>query len=140
MRDRKLTIPGRLDQIERVCTLVGEAAREAGFGSRTTYACQLAVTEACENIIHHGYGREGAGDIRVVVDATPGELTVELLDNAPPFNPAAKPPDRTWTEQDPPVGGLGLIIIHRVMDEVKYRRRGRQNRLLLRKRLTPSPT
>jgi anti-sigma regulatory factor (Ser/Thr protein kinase) len=138
MQERELTVPGRLDQIEKVCSLVGEAARGAGFGSRQAYACQLAVTEACENIIKHGYGREDAGDIHAIVRSQPGELTVELLDSAPPFNPAARPPDRTWTEQDPPVGGLGLVIIHRVMDEVKYRRKGRQNRLFLRKRL-PSP-
>lgn len=138
MRVRTLRIPGRLDQIEKVCSLVGEAARDAGFTQRTAYACQLAVTEACENIIKHGYGSEGAGEIQASIRASPGNLSVELLDNAPPFNPAAKPADRVWSSQDPPVGGLGLIMIHKVMDEVKYRRKGRHNWLLLRKH-APSP-
>ncbi|OGO08755.1 MAG: hypothetical protein A2Z66_00725 [Chloroflexi bacterium RBG_13_66_10] len=137
LRERKLTIPGQLDQLEKVCSLVGEAAREAGFNRRTVYACQLAASEACENIIKHGYAREGEGDIQVEVRSAPGDLTVELLDSAPPFNPAERPRDRAWTSQDPPVGGLGLIMIHRAMDEVKYRRKGRRNWLLLRKRSSP---
>ncbi|HLB65096.1 MAG TPA: ATP-binding protein, partial [Anaerolineales bacterium] len=119
-----------MDQIEKICGLVGEAAREAGFSQRTAYACQLAVTEACENIIQHGYGSEPSGEIEARIRASSGELTIELLDSAPPFNPAARPPARPWTSQDPPVGGLGLIMIHKVMDEVKYRRKGRRNWLL----------
>lgn len=134
MRARTLTIPGRLDQIEKICSLVGEAGREAGFDKRTTYACQLAVSEACENIVKHGYGSEGSGEIEATIRVALGDLTVELLDSAPPFNPAAKPPVRDWPSYDPPVGGLGLVMIHKVMDEVKYRRKGQHNWLHLRKR------
>jgi anti-sigma regulatory factor (Ser/Thr protein kinase) len=134
MRARTLTIASRLDQIERICSLVGEAGREAGFDKRTTYACQLAVSEACENIIKHGYEAKGSGEIEATIRVAPGDLSVELLDSAPPFNPAAKPPAREWPTHAPPVGGLGLIMIHKVMDEVKYRRKGRHNWLLLHKR------
>jgi anti-sigma regulatory factor (Ser/Thr protein kinase) len=134
MGGQQLTIPGRLDRIEAVCDLVGKAAEDAGFDGRTAYACQLAVAEACENIILHGYQAEGAGDIRVTTHSKPGELTVELHDSAPPFDPASPPEERAWTMEYPPVGGLGLLIIHRVMDEIDYRRRGKHNALRLVKR------
>lgn len=133
-----MTIPGRLDQLEKVCTLVGDAAREAGFTQRTVYACQLAASEACENIIKHGYSGEAEGDIQVTIRTHPGDLSIELVDHARAFNPAEKPRDKSWTSQDPPVGGLGLIMIHKVMDEVEYRRKGHHNWLRLRK-LNPSP-
>jgi anti-sigma regulatory factor (Ser/Thr protein kinase) len=134
---RRLTFPGSLDQIEAICRIVEDAAQQAGFDRRSSYACQLAVGEACENIIKHGYGAEGAGNIQVIVRARHGDLTVELRDTARPFNPARSPEKNKWSEHDPPVGGLGLVIIHRVMDEVRYRRRGQENRLLMRKRVHP---
>jgi anti-sigma regulatory factor (Ser/Thr protein kinase) len=137
MVTQSLTIAGRLDQIEKICLLIAHAGEAAGFDRRTTYACQLAVSEACENIIKHGYGGEDAGKIAATARATPGELTVELEDTAPPFNPAVRPSQSTWTEDNPPVGGLGLLIIHRVMDEVEYHRRGDHNWLRMRKRRRP---
>jgi anti-sigma regulatory factor (Ser/Thr protein kinase) len=132
---RQIRVPGRLDQIEILCVAVDDCAREAGFDDRTRYACQLAVGEACENIVKHGYGPMRRGEILLVARASPGEILLELRDSAPPFNPSSLPPDQPWTEDNPPVGGLGLQIMHRVMDEVSYRRRLGQNRLRMCKRL-----
>lgn len=130
---RSLQVPAELDQVQHVCEFVGRAAADAGLGRRAAYGCQLAVTEACENIIKHGYAGQ-AGSIRVSTETTPGVMAIEIEDTAPTFNPAALPPERTWTAQNPPVGGLGLLIIHRVMDEVTYERRGSTNWLRLVKR------
>lgn len=127
-------MPARLDQLEAVCRLVDQGARSAGFDDRTSYACQLAVTEACENIVLHGYREPGAGDIRVTTRSRPGELTIDLVDSAPPFNPTRAGLDEDWEETNPPVGGRGLLIIRRVMDEIRYQRRGHRNYLRLRKR------
>jgi len=132
---RRLTIPGRLDQIEAACDCVEAGARDAGFDDSTSYACQLAVAEACENIVKHGYGTLEPGEIRVAVTDSPGELVVRLEDSGPPFNPARRPRQQPWDEDDPPVGGLGLLIIHRVMDRVSYLRRAGVNKLTMRKRV-----
>jgi anti-sigma regulatory factor (Ser/Thr protein kinase) len=137
MADQSLIVPARLDQIEQVCSLVARAARSAGFDRKTTYDCELAVAEACENIIKHGYAGSAADGISVVTHAKPGELTIELEDSAPPFNPASRPHPSNWTEEDPPVGGFGLLIIHRVMDEVEYHRQAGRNRLRMLKRCQP---
>jgi anti-sigma regulatory factor (Ser/Thr protein kinase) len=118
---------------------VEAGARDAGFDESTSYACQLAVAEACENIVIHGYGRLAGGDIRVEVTAAPGDLTIRLADSAPPFNPARRPDDQEWDRHDPPVGGLGLHIIHRVMDRVSYSRRASHNRLTMRKHVERPP-
>lgn len=134
----RLTIPGRLDQIEAACDCVEAGALDAGFDESTSYACQLAVAEACENIIKHGYGTVQPGEIRMAVTSSPGDLTVRLEDSGPPFNPARPPTEQPWDENDPPVGGLGLLIIHRVMDRVSYLRRAGVNRLTMRKHMPPS--
>jgi len=59
------------------------------------------------------------------------------LDEAPPFNPAYSPEEIDWTEDDPPVGGLGLMIIHKVMDEISYTRKDKRNWLTMLKRMKP---
>src|SRR3990172_1204973 len=125
--------PALLLEIEAICDFVGEASDEAGFDERTRYACQLAVGEACENIIKHGYGGEGRGDILVTAEVAPGEIIIELRDAGPSFNPAGEPSRLELDLEDPQVGGVGLVIIHRVMDEIFYSRDGDQNYLTLRK-------
>jgi serine/threonine-protein kinase RsbW len=134
MHIRQATFPGRLDQIEAICRLVDESALEAGFDSAASYACQLAVAEASENIIKHGYGVDGKGSIQVSVTGRAEGLTLELRDEAPPFNPALSPTISHLDEDDPPVGGLGLLILHRVMDEIRYERLAGQNHLTMIKR------
>ena len=132
-KERHITIPAKLDQIPSVCDLVGSSAQDAGFNETEGYQCQLAVTEACENIILHGYGEGTVGEIEVSVTIAPQALKIHLCDHAPPFNPAQSPQEKPWDENDPPVGGLGLVIIHRVMDEVAYTREEEQNCLIMKK-------
>jgi serine/threonine-protein kinase RsbW len=128
--------PGRFENIEAICDLVDRAAKIAGFDDGTSYACQLAVGEACENIICHGYQDDDSGEIEVIVRAKPGELTIELQDSARPFDPTSVPIREVKGGMENQVGGLGLPIIHRVMDEIEYSRHGHKNRLRLRKRFT----
>lgn len=132
-------IPARLDQLKNISRLVQNAGEYAKFDDQTNYACQLAVYEACENIIKHGYGSPSLDDkIKMVLRASPGELLVELEDNAPPFNPAEGLDPIAIHPNDPPVGGLGLVIIHRVMDDIDYQRKNGKNLLRLRKLVSPN--
>lgn len=128
-----LEVPAHLDEIHPICEAVQQAAQEAGFDDRTAYACQLAVSEACENIVVHGYGRQAEGTIRANLESEPGNLRIHLTDRAPPFNPAQVQAGPPVPPEDPPAGGLGLYILHRVMDEVAYERNAGENRLTLRK-------
>ena len=133
MEEKQVTIPGQLDQVETVCRFIDESARSAGFDEKESYACQLAVTEACENIILHGYQCANGEKITIKVQTRPGDLMIKIIDQAPPFNPAEPLPEFTTSPDDPPIGGLGLVILHKVMDEVEYKRTQSGNTLRLRK-------
>lgn len=133
MKVKQFSISSRLEEIENVSRTVGDCADGAGFDELSSYACQLAVGEACENIIKHGYGEDHTGPIRVVIRTTPGEIVVELSDDAPPFDPADAARADNWPLDDPPVGGLGMKIIYTVMDEVQYQRADQKNLLRMRK-------
>ncbi len=131
---QRLTIRARFEHLQKVRQIVEQAASAAGLSPRDSYGCQLAVSEALENIIRHGYGGETDLPIGIDILADADTLTIEVEDRAPPFNPAAPPPERELDAKNPPVGGLGLRIIHRAMDEVEYQRRGDANWLRMRKR------
>lgn len=129
---RRLKVRSGGASLTRVCDFVGTAAAASGFDDRTSHACQLAVCEAVENIIQHGYQAD-SGEIDVSAQSAPGALTVEIVDRAPAFDPTRYPVDPSASLREARVGGRGLLMIRRVMDEISYERRGRQNILRLTK-------
>jgi serine/threonine-protein kinase RsbW len=134
MGTQSITVPARLEDINRICEAVAIGAEQAGFDDRTAYACQLAVCEAVENIVVHGYGPDAQGVIQADINGQSGELVIELRDRAPQFNPVEQEPKPPTPPDDPPVGSLGLYILQRVMDEISYERVRGENRLRLYKR------
>ncbi|HMK09709.1 MAG TPA: ATP-binding protein [Anaerolineales bacterium] len=132
VRTRRLTVPGDTTSLAGVCAFVEAAADAGGFDERTSHACQLAVCEAVENVIQHGYRGE-RGTILLRARSGSGSLTVEIVDDAPAFDPTRYPVDPRASLRDARVGGRGLLMIRRVMDDISYERRGRQNILRLTK-------
>ncbi|MGA9533810.1 MAG: ATP-binding protein [Anaerolineales bacterium] len=131
MGTHRFTVPARLQSIRHVADAVAVATAEAGFDDKTSYACQLAVSEACENIVIHGYGQSQGKSLDVDIATAPGALTVELTDSAPAFDPTLVEVSPPLPPDDPPVGGLGLYIIRQVMDQVTYQRIAGHNHLRL---------
>lgn len=126
------TFSAESSQLDEVCDTVREAAGVSGFDDRTSYACQLAVCEAVENVIQHGY-RGGGGQVILETRARPGNLEVEIVDDAPPFDPTTYTAPSGDALEDVQIGGRGLLMIHRVMDQILYERRGKKNVLRLTK-------
>jgi sigma-B regulation protein RsbU (phosphoserine phosphatase) len=110
------TIPAQAAQLKVVRRLVEAAARRAGAGCEWAQELVLAVDEACQNIIRHGYGNCGQGKIRLAIRRRGCALEVELVDDAP----AVKDRDcrgRRLDELKP--GGLGTHFMHALTDRVR---------------------
>ena len=106
-------VPGLLEFVEAVCA-------EAEIGPDTCFDLTLAVEEAASNVIAHGYKGRG-GPLCVRLEVSGDDVTVGVRDQARPFKPGKiKPPDTKTPLEDRPVGGLGLLLMHRLMDEVHY--------------------
>lgn len=117
----KLSFPGRFDSLAAIGEFVVRAAEAAGLDERAVYAVELAVDEACSNIIEHAYGGEGRGDIEIAWRISSDGLTVTLRDRGRPFDPAAVPtlePRGSLKERDD--RGLGLHLMRQLMDEVRF--------------------
>ena len=134
---RKLTVPGRYDRLEQICAFVADAATAAGLDDVESNRCQLAVDEACTNVIEHGYDGEDKGPIEVICDARLGELTIVIQDFAARFDPTSIPgPKLGATVEEMAIGGLGLYFMRQVMDAVEFSYENGGNRLTLVKRKT----
>jgi anti-sigma regulatory factor (Ser/Thr protein kinase) len=113
--------PGRFDSLAAISDFVTRAAEAAGLDARATYAVQMAVDEACSNVIEHAYGGEGRGNVECTCRASDDGLTVILRDHGRPFDPASVPePDLHTSLKDRTVGGLGLYLMRRLMDEIHF--------------------
>jgi serine/threonine-protein kinase RsbW len=129
-RVQRQTFPADSRRLPEVCDWVRRAADDCGFDERTSYACQLAVCEAVENVIQHGYRHDAKRRFRLETRTSPGQLVVELVDDASPFDPTHFP---TPDPHDPRIGGRGILMITRVMDDIVYERRKNQNVLRMTK-------
>ena len=116
---------------------MADIARKAGLDERGIYHCQLAIDEACTNIIEHGYGMSGADRvIQLICRVDSQYLTITILDNSSAFNPLERPdPDPGKPLEERATGGWGIYFIKKLMDGVSYTREGRVNRLKMVKRL-----
>jgi len=118
---RTRVFPGRFDSLAAIGEFVTSAAEDAGFDACAAYAVQMAVDEACTNIIEYAYGGEGRGDIECTCRISDDRLTVILHDYGRSFDPASVPePDLDACLEDRKVGGLGLYFMRRLMDKVHF--------------------
>lgn len=108
-------------------SFVTEHAARSGVGEVKSARLELAVEEWATNVCRHAYrGKEGPMTVAMQRDGT--NLYVELSDEGMPFDPTAGPiPDVTLPLGDRKSGGLGLLLIRRLVDALSYRRDGPRN-------------
>ncbi len=86
------------------------------------YDMQLAVDEACTNIITHGYAEMNPGSIILDLDVEPNQVIVSLTDFGHSFEPENTPvPDVNTSVEERELGGFGLFFIRQSMDRMDYR-------------------
>lgn len=125
----------KFEILDEVREHVGERARSAGFDEKTVYAVQLAADEAASNIIEHAYaGREDAG-FQLRCEYSRGQLIMTFLDQGKSFDfSKVATPDITADLSKRKIGGLGIYLMHKLMDEVVYKVTSSGNYLTLIKR------
>lgn len=121
-------IPRLIDWVETCCG-------EAGVVGDAVFKLALALEEAVANVIQHAFVDAPPPhriEVALIIDAD--RVTADVIDNGAPFDPSAAPePDRAAPLQARDPGGLGIHLIRRMMDEVRYARLAGENRLRLRK-------
>jgi serine/threonine-protein kinase RsbW len=128
---RTAIFPARFDQLDAIREFVKHASDDAGLDEAGHCAVEMAVDEACSNIVEHAYNGMNEGDIECTCDHNEEALTIILRDHGQPFDIDAVPsPDISNELEDRRVGGLGVFLIREFMDEVRYERLGDSGNIL----------
>ena len=130
-----LTFPTTFDILDEIRSFVGDQAREAGFNAKDIYSIQLATDEAASNVIEHAYGGKPDGKFDVSCEFRVDHLIITLLDHGKTFEPSrVEEPNLKADLLDRKIGGLGIYLMHKLMDEVRYESTPAGNLLTLVKR------
>ena len=127
-----------LDQLESVQKFVLDQLEGCPYSERTRAQLDVAVEEIFVNIARYAYPKDQLGWvlIRCQVDQEPLRITIQFADEGVPFNPLAKKDaDITLSAEQRQIGGLGILMVKRSMDELDYRYEDRRNILTLVKQL-----
>lgn len=128
---RTAIFPATFERLNAIRLFAGQAARDAGLEGSEIDAVELAVDEACSNIIEHAYRGMHGGDIECTCDLGQDSLTIALRDHGRSFDASSLPsPDLTSDIAHRKLGGLGVYLIRTLMDEVRFEPLGKSGNVL----------
>ena len=133
---KKRTFPSQFEQIREIGRFVLEGAVRAGFDERGAYHIELAVDEACTNVVEHAHAGRDDGSIDVTWQINDSSFHIIIEDDGQPFDPSLVEivlPSAETKAQNVATGGLGMHFMRTLMDEVRYEREQTKNRVTLMK-------
>jgi serine/threonine-protein kinase RsbW len=111
----------KFEFLDEIREFVGGVARQGGFSDKDVYNIQLAADEAASNMIEHSYENIPDGVIDLSCGMEDDLIRIVLIDYGEPFDPSAIPlPDLKADLSDRKIGGLGIFLMRKLMDEVHY--------------------
>jgi serine/threonine-protein kinase RsbW len=132
---RTVTYPAKYEFLNEIRDFVAEAARDGGFDDKEIYSVQLAADEAASNIIEHAYEGVADGQIELTCEMRGAELVIAMQDHGKSFDSKkVKSPNLKTDLSERQIGGLGIYLMRKLMDEVNYRSSGAGNLLTMIKR------
>ncbi|KJU87088.1 stage II sporulation protein E [Candidatus Magnetobacterium bavaricum] len=135
-RHFELTIEGGLENIPAIMNFIAESAKSLELSEDVGFDSQLAVEEACTNIIKYAYDDPEQAWINLIVTVTDGKFVITIKDNGQPFDyDSVAIPDLNATLTDRKTGGMGVYFIKQIMEEMSYEHRNGSGVLTLIKHL-----
>ena len=125
------TFPARYEFLDEIRNFVAEVAHEGGFTEKAIYSLQLAADEAASNIIEHAYQGVANASLQITCDMQDDELIITMRDSGKPFDPSnVKQPNLKADLSKRQIGGLGVYLMRKLMDEVRYESNAKTGNLL----------
>jgi len=134
---RELTVDALVDNLPQVLAFIEEQLEACGCPFRAQMQITVAAEEIFVNIANYAYAPgTGKATVRVDITDSPRTAVLTFLDSGVPFDPLAKEdPDVSLSAEERKIGGLGIYMTKKTMDEVGYAYENGQNRLTLVKKL-----
>ena len=133
----ELRVEANVENLPKVLAFVDDQLEMAQCPMKAKIQIDIAVEEIFVNIAHYAYA-PGTGDalIRVRISDEPAKVLIDFEDSGIPYNPLEKAdPDVTLNVQEREIGGLGIFMVKKIVDEIRYEYADGKNRLTLGKLL-----
>jgi serine/threonine-protein kinase RsbW len=128
---QSIRFAAKFEFLDEIREFVGEIARKGGFGEKDVYNIQLATDEAASNIIEHAYEGIAGGVLDLSCGMEADAIKIILIDYGLPFDPSQIPlPDLKADLSDRKIGGLGIFLMRKLMDDVRYEPRPDKSNVL----------
>ena len=133
----ELEIEADNDKLQQVLSFIEERLDEVDCSPKVQMQIAVAAEEIFVNIANYAYAPEkGMATVRVEISDQPAAVTITFADRGKPFDPTKKTdPDVTLSAEERDIGGLGIFMTKKMMDDVRYEYTEGQNVLTLRKNL-----
>jgi len=132
---KEITVAATVENIETVTDFVNEQLEAFDCPMKAQTQVDIAIDELFGNIAHYAYNPEsGNATVRVEVTENPMSVIITFIDNGIPYDPLAQAePDITLSADERQVGGLGIFMVKKTMDEITYEYKDGMNILKIRK-------
>jgi len=134
---KELTLAATVENIETVTEFVNAQLEMLDCPIKAQMQIDIAIDELFGNIAHYAYTPEvGNATVRVEVSEEPLAVIITFIDNGIPYDPLAKDdPDITLSAEKREIGGLGIYMVKKSMDEITYEYKDGQNILTIKKNI-----
>ena len=131
---KQIKVKADTAELDNVLSFADTILEELGCSVKAQMQIDIAIEEIFVNIAHYAYP-ESEGEAVIYVE--PGEgpsVTITFEDEGIPYDPLQnEDPDITLSAEDRPIGGLGIFMVKKSMDEVSYEYKDGKNRLTIKK-------
>lgn len=133
----KITVPAKLDELDHVLDFINDLLEANDCVMKVKLQINIAVEEIFVNIANYAYApKEGEAEIECSINNEPKSISICFIDSGAPYNPLEKTdPDITLSSEDRKIGGLGIYIVKKCMDQVLYEHKDDKNNFTIRKKL-----
>ena len=134
---KEITVDAMIENMNTVTAFVDDFLDQIACPMKSRIQINIVIDEIFGNICHYAYKDSvGAVTVRVESGNTPKAVFLTFTDNGIPYNPLdTEDPDITSSSEERKIGGLGIYLVKKNMDEMKYEYGNQQNRLWMEKRL-----
>lgn len=132
---KTMTLTAEVGHIEAVLQFINEELEAHDVPMKAVMQINIAVEELFVNIAHYAYNPDvGEAVITIDVDEAARCVVIRFIDGGKPYNPLSREdPDVTLSAEDREIGGLGVFMVKKSMDDMSYTYEDGQNVMIIRK-------
>lgn len=132
---KELSLDATVENIQQVTDFVNAQLEELNCPLKTLYSIDIAIDELFGNIANYAYNPDvGPATVRVEIKREPLSVIITFIDHGVPYDPLLnRDPDTTLSAEERKIGGLGIYMVKKSMDGIRYEYKDGRNILTIEK-------